>query len=120
MRTYQLHPDLLHNIAAQRLSPAAFKRAFYAALDGEQNAISPFVRVDSGRPPAHEWRALRTAVFARDNYTCQYCGARGVRLECDHIIPVSRGGDHTLDNLTTACYTCNRAKWAHLPGTWAL
>jgi len=62
------------------------------------------------RPPAHEWRALREAVFKRDDYTCTYCSARGVRLECDHIVPVALGGTHGMDNLTTACFTCNRSK----------
>lgn len=70
------------------------------------------------RPPAHEWRRLREAVFARDDYTCAYCGQRGGRLECDHVVPVSRGGSHDEDNLTTACFTCNRSKRDKLPEEW--
>ena len=42
--------------------------------------------------------------------TCAYCGQRGGRLECDNIIPVSRGGLHDDVNLTTSCFTCNRKK----------
>ncbi len=55
---------------------------------------------------------LRRAVFERDNYTCQYCGCSGddVRLEIDHIIPVSRGGVSDIRNLVTACEACNRSK----------
>ena len=43
---------------------------------------------------------------------CQYCGAAGpkVELEVDHKIPVSRGGTDDIDNLTTACFKCNRGK----------
>lgn len=55
---------------------------------------------------------LRQAVFERDNFTCQYCGryGRGVKLEIDHIIPVSKGGATDIRNLITACRECNRAK----------
>ena len=54
----------------------------------------------------------RQAVFARDNYTCQYCGCCDdyVQLEIDHIIPVSRGGTNDMGNLITACRICNNAK----------
>lgn len=73
---------------------------------------------DDLRPPAHEWRGLRSTVFARDDYTCQYCGARGGQLECDHVVPVSRGGSHALANLATACKPCNRSKRAKTPDEW--
>src|SRR5689334_5319524 len=97
-RYYAINSAALNDRRLQQLPPAEYQRQFYAALAGETNAWSPFLRPDSGRPPAHEWRILRAAAFARDDYTCQYCGARGGRLECDHVIPVSRGGAHTLSN----------------------
>lgn len=56
---------------------------------------------------------LRWQVLSRDNWTCQYCGAKasdGVRLHVDHIVPVSRGGKTVLDNLVTACEKCNLGK----------
>jgi hypothetical protein len=51
-------------------------------------------------------------VFKRDKYICQYCGISGnlVELECDHIKPVSKGGNNDLSNLITACKPCNRNK----------
>ncbi|MCC6811836.1 MAG: HNH endonuclease [Deltaproteobacteria bacterium] len=54
----------------------------------------------------------RTAVFDRDKYTCQYCGARApeVELHVDHIIPCSFGGPSELFNLVTACQSCNLSK----------
>lgn len=57
-------------------------------------------------------QSKRFAVFNRDNHTCQYCGkkAPGVVLEIDHKVPVSRGGDNSMDNLTTSCFDCNRGK----------
>lgn len=73
---------------------------------------------DNGRPPLSVWRVLRVTVFERDDFTCQYCGARGVSLQCDHIIPVSRGGSNELDNLTTACRPCNQSKRAKTPEEW--
>lgn len=57
-----------------------------------------------------EWSKLREYAFNRDNYTCAYCGVRGVKLELDHIVPYSKGGEDTIENLTTSCVKCNRQK----------
>lgn len=62
------------------------------------------------RPPSHVWREIREIVFKRNDYTCQYCGPIGVKLECDHVVPVSKGGCHDYSNLATACFSCNRSK----------
>lgn len=67
------------------------------------------------RPRANEWAVIRARVFARDDFTCVYCGRRGTRLECDHILPVSRGGGHADENLATACFDCNRSKRDRTP-----
>lgn len=64
------------------------------------------------------WKKTRQRIFSRDNYTCQYCGAYGVQLECDHIIPVSKGGSNEDDNLVTACFHCNRSKHTKLIQDW--
>jgi len=50
----------------------------------------------------------RRAVFARDEWRCQYCGAAA--LTFDHVIPKSRGGSHTWDNVVAACRRCNSRK----------
>lgn len=65
-----------------------------------------------------EWARIRSEVFVRDDFTCQYCGKRGGRLECDHIFPRSKGGLSTLDNLQTACRPCNQSKGAKLLSEW--
>ena len=57
-----------------------------------------------------KWYLIINEVFKRDNYTCQYCGTKGGKLEADHIIPFSKGGRDSLDNLTTSCRRCNRQK----------
>jgi len=56
----------------------------------------------------------RYLVMKRDNFTCRICRIPGGELEIDHIIPVSRGGGNTMDNLQTLCKPCNRGKGAHL------
>lgn len=61
---------------------------------------------------------LRYAVLSRDKFKCQICGCSqqdGVKLEVDHIIPVSKGGRTELDNLQTLCERCNRGKRDEMP-----
>lgn len=55
------------------------------------------------------WQKLRADIFERDGHRCQYCGS-SEQLECDHIKPLSKGGNNDPSNLITACRTCNRAK----------
>jgi 5-methylcytosine-specific restriction endonuclease McrA len=70
------------------------------------------------RPPAGIWQEIRLSIFIRDGYTCQYCGQHGGRLECDHVMPLSKGGDNKPDNLVTACFRCNRSKGAKTLKEW--
>lgn len=70
------------------------------------------------RQSAEVWMVTRSRVFERDNYTCNYCGKRGVHLECDHVIPVAQGGGNDDSNLVTACRDCNRSKGAKTPEQW--
>jgi 5-methylcytosine-specific restriction endonuclease McrA len=59
----------------------------------------------------------RRSVMARDNYTCQYCGASPGRaaLTLDHVLPRSRGGQTSWDNVVTACRACNVRKGDRTP-----
>jgi len=58
------------------------------------------------RVPYHARAALnRRAVFARDGHKCQYCGAEAESI--DHVVPKSRGGGHSWDNVVAACRACN-------------
>jgi 5-methylcytosine-specific restriction endonuclease McrA len=59
----------------------------------------------------------RRTVLARDMYTCQYCGGQPGRTELtvDHIVPRSRGGLTTWDNVAAACGPCNRRKGNRTP-----
>jgi len=55
---------------------------------------------------------LRTAVFERDAYRCKHCGG-WEKLCADHIIPESKGGPTTFENLQTLCSPCNLRKGAN-------
>ncbi len=55
----------------------------------------------------------RRAVFVRDNFECQYCGRSAENV--DHVIPRSRGGLHTWDNVVAACRPCNARKENRAP-----
>src|SRR6058998_3511161 len=62
----------------------------------------------------HRRKITRRAVFARDSWTCQYCGAR-TNLTVDHVIPRSKGGGSTWENIVASCAPCNRRKGDRLP-----
>jgi 5-methylcytosine-specific restriction endonuclease McrA len=62
----------------------------------------------------HRRKITRRAVFARDDWTCQYCGSRS-NLTVDHVVPRSKGGGSTWDNIVASCAPCNRRKGNSLP-----
>jgi len=64
---------------------------------------------------AHSRKITRRAVFARDKFTCQYCGSARGSLTVDHVIPRSKGGTSHWDNIVTCCAPCNRRKGDRLP-----
>jgi 5-methylcytosine-specific restriction endonuclease McrA len=59
-------------------------------------------------------KITRRAVFARDGWSCQYCGSRS-NLTVDHVIPRSKGGGSTWENIVASCAPCNRRKGDRLP-----
>jgi len=60
-------------------------------------------------------KLTRFEVFNRDRHTCQYCGKETRQLTLDHIIPRYRGGQHTWENVVSACVPCNRRKAGKTP-----
>lgn len=64
-------------------------------------------------PYARRVALNRRAVFARDEHVCQYCGTRAENL--DHVLPRSRGGAHTWENVVACCRTCNLRKGNRTP-----
>ena len=63
-------------------------------------------------PKGRRWHAMRMAALERDGFRCRCCGARGVRLEVDHIQPVSRAPERAWEasNLQALCTPCHLAK----------
>ena len=60
------------------------------------------------------YRANRTRIYKRDGYECVYCGSKK-SLTLDHVIPKSKGGANTWENLVTSCFKCNLKKSARTP-----
>ncbi len=68
------------------------------------------------RRPTPVLRVSRRAIFARDDHTCQYCGARSnVALTIDHVVPKDRGGSSDWTNLVCCCTKCNNLKGNRTP-----
>lgn len=65
----------------------------------------------------HEIRFSRSSIFERDMSTCQYCGRRlpKSQLTIDHVVPQSRNGEETWENLVLACVDCNVKKANRTP-----
>ncbi len=61
------------------------------------------------RVPYKKVGLSRVNIFRRDEGSCQYCGSKQ-NLTLDHVIPRSRGGKESWENLTTACQACNTRK----------
>jgi 5-methylcytosine-specific restriction endonuclease McrA len=62
-------------------------------------------------------RFSRFNIYARDDSTCQYCGRKHRRseLNLDHVIPRSRGGSTTWENVVCSCISCNLRKGGRTP-----
>lgn len=130
---------LILNASYEPLSVISAKRAVRLILDdrvevikaGEDAISSPSVSIpkptiirllDFVKLPPHKRDYISNRVlFARDKWTCQYCGRyyrelkQGERLTRDHVEPTSKGGKDIWENVITACNTCNSKKGEHLP-----
>jgi 5-methylcytosine-specific restriction endonuclease McrA len=76
-------------------------------------AMPSVIRLLEYRRIPHQTRALsRKNILLRDRNTCQYCGVLlpSSELTLDHVIPRSRGGNSTWENLVACCHACNRRK----------
>jgi 5-methylcytosine-specific restriction endonuclease McrA len=78
--------------------------------------VSEHIRLLMGNPE-RQWKVPpvnRRAVLKRDQHRCQYCHSPR-KLTLDHVIPRSRGGLHTWDNVVAACEACNCGKSDRTP-----
>jgi len=92
----------------------------------EESIVTPTVRirvprvvllVDFEGVPRHEVRFTRKNIFYRDKNRCQYCGHRFATrdLNLDHVVPLSRGGKSTWENVVCCCIPCNSRKGGRTP-----
>ena len=78
--------------------------------------VPEYIRLTTS-DPKRKWKVPpvnRREVLRRDTHMCQYCGSKK-KLTLDHVLPRSRGGTHTWDNVVTACEPCNSSKGARTP-----
>ncbi len=115
---------LLLNATYQPLTMLNWKRATVLVLKNKAHVVSkrtirlknyvkvPLAKMVAGKP-------TRTLILKRDGHTCQYCEYTGSKLTLDHIIPKSKGGQFTWQNLVTSCLECNNCKDDRTPEEWA-
>ena len=65
--------------------------------------------------PQPQPKLTRLEIFNRDHYLCQYCGRESRQLTLDHVLPRHLGGEHSWENLVSACVACNRRKAGRTP-----
>jgi 5-methylcytosine-specific restriction endonuclease McrA len=95
------------------------KRAIVLLLKKKAQLISDkvirlleYIRIPFGKIMSH--RPSRNLIHKRDNYQCQYCKSKD-NLTIDHIIPSSKGGKNTWENLCSCCVSCNTKKGNRTP-----
>jgi len=120
-------PVLVLNANFEPLNVCPTKRAMGLILTGKANLVlngrgvirtvtKSFPRpsiIQLGRMikrPRRQVRLTKRELLRRDGYACQYCGKHAPYMTIDHVIPRSRGGDHTWHNLVAACPSCNHRK----------
>ncbi len=126
-------PVLVLNASYEPINICGARRALVLVLKGvakteeEQGATLHAARVRMPLPSVirlleyrripHQTRALsRKNILLRDRNTCQYCAVvlTAAELTLDHVLPRSRGGQSTWENLVACCHSCNRRKGNHL------
>jgi 5-methylcytosine-specific restriction endonuclease McrA len=122
-------PVLVLNASYEPINICAARRAIVLVLKGvamteEENGhylhaqrlamrLPSVIRLLEYRRIPHQSRALsRKNILLRDRNTCQYCGEvlSSGELTLDHVVPRSRGGLSTWENLVACCHACNREK----------
>ncbi|HAR46035.1 MAG: HNH endonuclease [Nitrospirae bacterium GWC2_57_13] len=127
---------LLLNASFEPLKVISWQRAITLLTQGKVEVIESYEREIRGvtitfrlpsvlrllklvkiRRASPEVRFSRANIYQRDQYTCQYCGARyaAEELTFDHVIPLVQGGDTSWENIVTACLACNNRKGGRTP-----
>ena len=127
-------PVLVLNASYEPINICGARRALVLVLKGVASAeeetshavhsaraamrLPSVIRLLEYRRIPHQTRALsRKNILMRDRYTCQYCSRTlaSAELTLDHVVPRSRGGRSSWENLVACCYTCNNRKGDRTP-----
>ena len=124
---------LVLNASYEPLNVTTVRRAHVLVFKGKAEVIEELDRPLTSASTAYAWphvirlvhyvrvprtvqrKISRRALFARDGWRCVYCGSSGGRLTLDHVVPRSRGGESTWENVVTSCAPCNLRKGNRLP-----
>lgn len=115
----------LHVCSVKRAITLLMQDVAERVLDGDRVLRSPSLQVAVPsvirlrryvrRPHRQRVAFNRKNVFRRDDHTCQYCGTRSHDLTLDHVMPRSRGGPTSWDNVVACCRRCNASKRDRTP-----
>lgn len=120
---------LVLNSSFYPLGVSSWKRGFLLVWKKKAEVIEyngHFLREDIRLPcvirldrniflPYKDVALTRRNIIARDQNTCQYCGKKSANITVDHVIPKSRGGDLSWENVVAACQACNLKKGNKTP-----
>jgi len=116
------------NASYEPLNVCSLRRAHVLVFKGKAEVVEALERPLRSATDTYRWphvirlvhyvrvprlvqrKISRRALFARDNWRCVYCGTSGGRLTLDHVIPRSKGGESTWENVVTSCAPCNLRK----------
>ncbi|HWQ55630.1 MAG TPA: HNH endonuclease [Bryobacteraceae bacterium] len=127
-------PVLVLNASYEPINICAARRAMVLVLKGVASAeeesvysvhssravlkLPSVIRLLEYRRIPHQTRALsRKNILMRDRFTCQYCHrpVPAGELTLDHVVPRSRSGETTWENLVACCHRCNNRKGNRTP-----
>ena len=133
-RSLMHEPVLVLNATYEPINVTAVRRAMVLLLKGVAQAeevhasevhsaanahkVPSVIRLLAYRHIPQQSRALsRKNILLRDRNTCQFCGGifPGSELTLDHVVPRSRGGRSSWENLVACCYRCNNSKGDRTP-----
>jgi 5-methylcytosine-specific restriction endonuclease McrA len=119
---------LVLNASYEPLNVCSLRRAHVLVFKGKAEVVEQLDRPLRAATDTYPWphvirlvhyvrvprivqrKISRRALFARDDWRCVYCGTTAGRLTLDHVVPRSRGGDSTWENVVTSCAPCNLRK----------
>ncbi len=120
---------LVLNASYEPLNITSWRRAVVLLIKGKAEQVEHngrYVYADTPLPtvirlrqyvrvPYKEIPLTRRNILHRDGHSCQYCGCTGDDLTLDHVIPRSRGGEDSWENMVAACVRCNVKKGNRTP-----